>query len=79
MEVARLYDQLRLVTRSPLWDGDRLLEIFRLNLGLGPGLSKRPRPRYKDIDWNEVEPVLPNSTRQSYHFRIVPTGSSPKK
>ena len=44
MEVARLYDQLRLVTRGPLWDGDRFLEIIRLNLGLGSNYPNVPGP-----------------------------------
>jgi len=78
-EMAALYDRLTLVTRAPLWDWQRLIEIIRMNCGSDSKLSNHSRPPYRGIDWNEIGPALPDSALRSSHFGATTMGSPPEK
>lgn len=60
-ELRTLWDRLARVTRGPLWDGERLAEIVRLNLSGGGRLIGREAPAFADVDLDEILDLYPDA------------------
>lgn len=65
--LARFYDHLRRIVNGPLWSGERLADIVRMNTGAYDALVDRKRPPVDtEIDWDEYIDANPNFAEPYY-------------
>ncbi len=67
--LAAFYDWLRIITSGPLWSGERIAEILRMNLGRYRHLISPVRPpRDTPVPWQEVIDVRPDAAEPYYRI-----------